>query len=96
MVEDQDELDGLLFCNYCRKERAVHRDHIMSSDERRRHDGWDEETVPACFDCNMLKLTRRLVPVGYPRLEELRELTGREWREWNGDPKSKAFTEVLK
>ena len=56
----------------------------MGKDERRRHPGWDDETVPACGPCNWRKLTRRLVPVGYPRLTELRELTGKIWMEWDG------------
>ena len=95
MVDSQDELDALLYCNYCKKARAVHNDHIMPIKRlRKEYDFYD--TVPACFACNMRKSVRHLVPFGYPRLEELRELTGLIWREWNGDPKSKAFTELMK
>ena len=73
-----------MICAYCRTERAVHKDHIMSKGDRRRHEGWDSETVDSCASCNWRKLTRRLVPVGYPRLEELREITGKVWKEWDG------------
>ncbi len=73
-------------CSYCRKARAVHDDHIMSKALRRRFTAWENVTVPACGPCNWRKLSRRLVPVGYPRLEELRILTGKAWMEWDGEP----------
>ena len=79
-------------CSYCGK-RAVHMDHIMGKALRRRFPAWENVTVPACGPCNWRKLTRRLVPVGYPRLYELRILTGKEWREWTG---GKVVSEVLR
>ena len=52
--------------------------------------------MPACFDCNIAKGDRTLVPEGYERLSELRELPMKGvWMEWDGDPKAKAFTELL-
>ena len=84
-LEGQDLIDSWNLCAYCRKERAVHKDHIMSKSDRRRHEGWDDETVDSCAACNWRKLSRHLVPRGYPRLAELNELTpNRPWEEWDG------------
>ena len=77
--------DGL--CAYCKTQRGHQADHIMPKALRQRYAGWEDVTVPACHQCNVGgKGTRRIVPVGYPRLAELRELTGLAWKEWNGDP----------
>ena len=75
-------------CAYCgTRSGRLQADHIMPVALRRKYPGWDDETVPACVQCNVGgKSTRRIVPVGYPRLAELRELTGLAWIEWNGDP----------
>ncbi len=87
-------------CSYCGPRtgaRAVHKDHIASKSERRSlPKEWETETVGACMACNTRKLSRRLVPPGYPSLEELRELTGKVWAEWDGNPASSAFLEVLR
>ena len=73
-----------VLCEYCRSNRAVHMDHIASKSERRSlPDEWATVTVPSCFDCNILKGTRRLVPPGYERLEELLGY-GKKWEEWDG------------
>lgn len=77
-------------CAYCGTARAVHRDHIVSSADRRRY-GIAKNDVRyhagACVTCNLNKLTRRLVPPTHAYLvDELNELTtGTRWRVWNGD-----------
>ena len=82
-----------MLCSYCKKARAVNRDHIVSGrlrnkkrpDGSPRYPGWDDVWIPACFDCNTIKGDRTLVPVGYERIGELRELAVREvWVEWAG------------
>ena len=71
-------------CAYCGKP-AVHMDHIVSKSMRRRHPGWEDVTVPACFACNMRKGTRRLVPPSWK--DRLDELPGtRPWKVWDGKP----------
>jgi len=83
-------------CSYCKKARAIHEDHIMPY-RRKREEHAFFDTVPSCGPCNWAKLTRALVPVGYPRLEELRTLVPwKNWREWDGDPTSEAFKETGK
>ncbi len=64
-------------------------DHIAPKTEQRTlPDEWKTITVPACAQCNVgTKGTRRLVPMGYPRLAELRRLTGKKWAEWDGTRK---------
>ena len=70
-------------CAYCGKP-AVHMDHLVSKSMRRRHPGWEDVTVPACFACNMRKGTRRLVPPSWK--DRLDELPGtRPWKVWTGD-----------
>ncbi len=76
-------------CLYCGS-RAVHRDHIVSKDDRRRYGIEANDTryhAPACMRCNVNKLTRRLVPPSMAYLvDELNELmAGTRWRVWNGD-----------
>ena len=44
----------MTLCSYCGPrtgERAVNADHIVSSSDRRRerYQGWDDVTVPACY-----------------------------------------------
>lgn len=69
-------------CSYCLTAHAIHKDHIVPKALRRRHEGWDEETVPACGPCNWRKGTRRLVPMDYERFAELPGI--RPWAEWDG------------
>lgn len=65
-------------------ERAIHSDHIMSGKRHRKELNF-HDTVPACFAHNMRKGTLPLVPVGYPKLEELKRIAPwRNWREWGG------------
>lgn len=53
-------------------------------------------TVPCCFECNMRKGTRRLVPPSWAgKVDALNAFFGgTEWRVWRGDPKEEAFTKV--
>ncbi len=82
-------------CAYCRKEPAVHLDHIMSRALRRRFPDFTD-TVPACFKCNMIKGTRRLIPPSWAhRQAELEELTSHPWQVWNGDPRELGAQKVL-
>lgn len=94
----------MILCSYCgprTRKRAVHMDHIVSKADRNRtrpdgslvYEGFGEETVPACGACNWRKLTMHLTPPSYPRLAELQAIDS-TWRGWDGDPKSKAYTEV--
>ncbi len=71
-------------CSYCLEAPAIHSDHIFSKALRRRFPEWDM-TVPACFDCNILKGTRRLLPPSYAhRQQEIEGLTGKRWKVWDG------------
>ena len=90
-------------CAYCDTRRAVNSDHIVPKAERqrleRRYGGETSfsVTVPACFECNNLKSTRRLVPPSWAnRLVELEALTNKTWKVWNGDPNEPAFREVIR
>jgi len=53
-------------------------------------------TVLACLECNLLKGTRRLIPLSWePCLPELeRYFPGTPWRVWSGDVREPAFREV--
>lgn len=98
-------------CAYCRKARAVNRDHVVPKALRKGYEAnqrvvseWQKEaipldllgTVPSCFNCNIRKGTRRLVPPSWAdRVEDLnRFFGGREWRVWSGDPNDAVFTSV--
>ena len=81
-------------CSYCGPHTgvpAVHWDHIVSKADRNRtrpdgsfvYPGFQEETVPACYACNIFKSTRHLTPPSYPRLAELQAIK-RNWKEWGG------------
>ena len=92
----------MTLCSYCGpRARAIHADHIVSGQDRKRtrpdgslvYEGFQTETTPACGACNWRKLTMHLTPPSYPRLAELQAIN-KNWREWNGDKKAKAFAEV--
>ena len=73
-------------CAYC-GDRAVHQDHIFSKALRRRFPEWENVTVPACFNCNIIKGTRHFVPPSWElRIPELEALTGAKWAVFAGDP----------
>ena len=92
-------------CAYCGPRTgapAKHWDHLVSKADRRRTrpDGsfvypgdWENETVPACYACNIFKSTRHLTPPSDPRLAELQAIDS-TWREWSGDPSEDAFRKV--
>ena len=83
-----------MICSYCEKARQVHQDHIFSKALRRRFPAWENVTVPACYRCNMVRGTRRLLPPSWAdRQAELEELTGKRWAVWTG---GKVVTEVLR
>ena len=74
-------------------------DHVLSKAEGRRCGikRWDKRwIIAACRNCNHRKGTRRLIPIDYPWLADLIELTNKKWREWGGDPSESAFREVLR
>ena len=54
------------------------------------------ELVAACERCNLLKLTRRLIPPSWAdRLTLLQVMfPGTPWRVWHGDVREPAFREV--
>lgn len=55
------------------------------------------ETVPACFECNHRKGTRKLVPPSWAdKLPALRAAIPGHWRVWDGNPMAAAFREVYK
>lgn len=73
-------------CAFC-GEPAQTIDHVLSKAEGRRCGikRWDKRwIVAACRDCNIRKGTRRLVPIGYTWLSDLRDLTRKKWAEWDG------------
>ena len=79
-------------CAYC-GERAVHMDHIFSRALRRRFPDFTD-VVPACYRCNMVRGTRRLLPPSWAdRQAELEAMTGKRWKVWDG---GEVVSEVLR
>lgn len=80
-------------CAYCDDRRAVHQDHVLPKSAykrlRRRVEDlpeWLFDTVAACFDCNIGKGTRLLIPPSWAdRLGELNALGIGIFRVWHGD-----------
>ena len=93
------ERDGYR-CQYCngKEGRADTVDHIIPKAELARFNEWERNDrswmVAACHVCNGRKGTRRLVPMDFSRFDELPGT--RPWDRWDGDPKSKAYTELLR
>ena len=85
-------------CAYCRKARAVNRDHVVPKSYRRKAPIPQElcGTVPACFACNIRKGNRRLVPASWADRLGLLEsyYPGTPWRVWMGDVREPAYSEV--
>lgn len=81
-------------CAYCGVRRAVNQDHVIprmivkrqNADLRRPSIPADLlVTVPSCFDCNMRKGVRRLVPPSWKKhLSRLNKLQCGTWRVWDG------------
>lgn len=95
-------------CAYCGA-AAVNGDHVVPRSLVRRYNATAPEgapsipakwleVVPACFACNLLKATRRLVPPSWrDQVAALnRFFGGAKWRVWNGDPKHPSYAEVWK
>lgn len=81
-------------CSYCGTRRAVNQDHVVPKTMRKRYDVPAELllTVPACFECNIRKGTRKLVPPSWAdKIPALKDALPGRWRVWNGDPKSPSF-----
>lgn len=85
-------------CAYCGKRRAVNSDHVVPRSLARRFPDMPAElraTVPSCFDCNIRKGTRKLVPPSWePYIPGLTLLIPGHWRVWHGDPSEPAFRET--
>ena len=88
-------------CEYCGA-RAVNADHVVPRSVykrlsrgvlarremtiRKQPPSWLKDTVGACFDCNMAKASRLLIPRSWAhRLEELNSLGIGTFRVWAGD-----------
>ena len=93
-------------CAYCGERRAVNQDHVIPRAVLRRynrHSPIDAPsvpaewliTVPSCFECNIRKGPRRLVPSSWekyvPKLNKF--FGGVEWRVWRGDPSEPAYAQ---
>ena len=91
-------------CAYCDKNPAIHADHVVPRSVARRQKRMLRPipdhllaTVPACFDCNMLKGARLLVPPSWAdRIDELKAAMPGAWRVWNGDVSEPAFAGTWK
>lgn len=93
-------------CAYCGKP-AVNADHVIPAALVRRYNRsapldapsipaeW-LAVVPACFECNIRKGTRRLVPPSWAsKVSALNAFFGGSpFRVWDGSPQSPAYTEV--
>lgn len=92
-----DRLEGA--CAYCGIRRAVNRDHVIPKSLRKKRGVLPLHlliTEPSCFECNIRKGSRHLVPPSWEHLvDELNKVVGgAEWRVWRGDPAEPAFREV--
>lgn len=95
-------------CAYC-GDPAVNGDHVIPRSVVRSYN-WSApaeaksipaawlEIVPACFACNILKGTRRLVPPSWARRVAAmnRFFGGTPWRTWDGSPTAPAYREVAR
>ena len=86
-------------CAYCGTRRAVNRDHVVPKALRKNRGVLPMHlliTEPSCFECNIRKGQRHLVPPSWAHLvDELNEVVGgAPWRVWDGDVRSEAFTAV--
>lgn len=85
-------------CAYCAKARGVTEDHVVPRSLRKKYGvpKFLNGTVRACYACNVLKGSRRLVPPSWEQwITALNEAyPGTEWRVWRGDKKEEAFSKV--
>ena|SRR3990167_2699666 len=90
-------------CAYCRERRAVTKDHVVPKSFRKtrphRYPNLPKElrgTVPCCFECNIRKSTRKLVPRSWTKyIPLLQEVFPGPWRVWDGNPRSPEFKRVV-
>ena len=93
-------------CVYCKVRPAGNADHVVPKSLQRKYVQTTGNLVPqhlagtvaACYQCNNLKGTRRLIPESWakklPALE--RHFPGVPWRVWSGGVDEPAFAEVWK
>ena len=89
----------MALCAYCRSRPAINHDHVIPRAIAKKRAGLIPDelliTVPACFECNIRKGTRKLVPPSWAaKIPALKELIPGQWRVWDGNPMSPAFTAV--
>lgn len=90
-----------MLCAYCGERRAVNRDHVVPRVLQKKYkDRLPAElrgTVPSCFECNIRKGTRKLVPPSWSKsIPALKEIIPGKWRVWRGNPRETSFVEVAK
>lgn len=91
-----------LMCAYCGERRAVHAEHVVPKSLRKtmgaRYHSLPLElrlTVGACYQCNLLKGARKLVPPTWAHhVPQLKELIPGPWRVWAGSTREAAYREV--
>jgi hypothetical protein len=90
-------------CAYACSLPAVHADHVVPRLLQKKYARMGKPlpaelcvTVPACFNHNILKGTRRLVPPSWAgKVDELNGLvSGARFRVWHGSAAEPAFREV--
>jgi 5-methylcytosine-specific restriction endonuclease McrA len=87
-------------CAYCGKAPGTTQDHVVPKSFYRRKriavPAALSGTVPCCPPCNLLKVTRRLIPRTWRHLIPLLTETfpGTPWRVWTGDVNEPAYRET--
>ena len=103
---------GYTTCAYCGVRRAVQRDHVIPDSLVKKYDQmaasrkigrhlymipneW-RQLVPACFECNIAKAARRLIPPSWAdKIDALNDyFGGTPWRVWTGSVDEPAYREV--
>lgn len=88
----------MILCAYCRRMPGATADHVVPRSYRRRAELPKRlrGTVRACWECNLRKGNRRLLPSSWAdRVDQLNDLLpGTPWRTWDGSTTSPAYREV--